>query len=442
MPPAELIDDILRDTAYDFELRGGRATQARENVKKLRMLVRRLQNRGYLTMSRLAAFVERLSAGDESNAIVDAADAVNLMTVHAAKGLEFPVVFVVNLGRGTGGGDAIRLMPDDGTGAPAVSIAGFRSEADEREQEAEREESKRLLYVALTRARDRLYLAATVPDGGFRPGRGSLGEVLPGDFKRLLEDVRQAAEDAPDISWRPPGEGRREHRFLRVKIDHAPGAVEPPSVAASPGRDVVVVPGAGSVRPASPSVVDARDWAQQQARVSRTGRSDAGVEGREVVGRLVHRLFQARVPSDADASSVLEIASRLLRPDDELEAEAGEHARTAVAVFEELRRRPEVAGVLGSGLVLHEVPFTLALDEAGGPPTGDDAGGRERGALVRGTIDCLVFRDTGPVTVLEFKTGRPAAWHEAQLAIYVQAVERAWPGRPVEGRLVYAGRAD
>jgi superfamily I DNA/RNA helicase len=44
-----------------------------------------------------------LTAGDESNAVIDAVDAVNLMTVHAAKGLEFPVVFVVNLSRGSGG---------------------------------------------------------------------------------------------------------------------------------------------------------------------------------------------------------------------------------------------------------------------------------------------------------------------------------------------------
>ena len=54
-------------------------------------------------MSRLAEHLERLTAGDESNAVIDAGDSVSLMTIHAAKGLEFPVVFVVNLSRGTGG---------------------------------------------------------------------------------------------------------------------------------------------------------------------------------------------------------------------------------------------------------------------------------------------------------------------------------------------------
>ena len=77
--------------------------QARENVKKFRALVRRIQNPGYATVSGASpTHLDRLSTGDESNAVIDAVNAVNLMTVHASKGLEFPVVFVVDLGRGTG----------------------------------------------------------------------------------------------------------------------------------------------------------------------------------------------------------------------------------------------------------------------------------------------------------------------------------------------------
>ena len=60
-----------------------------------------------------------------------------------------------------------------------MAIADYQSEADEDAQARDREETKRLLYVALTRARDRLYLSATVQDGVCRMGRGSLGEVLP-----------------------------------------------------------------------------------------------------------------------------------------------------------------------------------------------------------------------------------------------------------------------
>ena len=179
VPPSELLSEILRETAYAFEMRGPRRVQARENLKKLRALIRKVENRGYATLVRIADFLDDLSVGDESNAVVDALDAVSLMTVHAAKGLEFPIVFVVNMNRGAGGPPAPIRVLADGYGTPSVSIGDFQSEADEDTTAREREETKRLLYVALTRARDRLYLAAAVKDGTFKPGRGSLGEVLP-----------------------------------------------------------------------------------------------------------------------------------------------------------------------------------------------------------------------------------------------------------------------
>src|SRR5262249_21370165 len=132
-----------------------------------------------------------LSVGDESNAAIDAREAVNLMTVHASKGLEFPIVFVVNLARGTGNWrDPIRVS---GAGDDAhVSVGDFLSDADEDAAPRDREETKRLVYVALTRARDRLYLSSVIKDGRFQPGRGSLGEVLPSSFATLL--------DAPAVS--------------------------------------------------------------------------------------------------------------------------------------------------------------------------------------------------------------------------------------------------
>ena len=181
--PSELLDAILRETAYTYEMRGTRRVQARENLKKLRSLIRKAENRGYATLARIAEFLDDLAVGDESNAVIDALDAVNLMTVHAAKGLEFPIVFVVNMNRGTGGPRApIRVMVD-GYDTPSVSIGDFESEADEDATARDREETKRLLYVAATRARDRLYLGAVVKDGVFKPGRGSLGEVLPPSVK-------------------------------------------------------------------------------------------------------------------------------------------------------------------------------------------------------------------------------------------------------------------
>ena len=210
VPPAEIVDRVLAESAYAVEIGGAGFAQARENLKKIRGLIRRIQNRGYTTLARLTDYFDGLAAGgDESNAIIDAADAVNLMTVHAAKGLEFPVVFLVNIGKGSGGnrGD-IRISPapyagddDDDEGDPStssgsaratsradasVTISDHESPADRDDEEKDQEETKRLVYVALTRARDRLYLAGTIANGRLVLQRGSIGRVLPASLTTAM----------------------------------------------------------------------------------------------------------------------------------------------------------------------------------------------------------------------------------------------------------------
>ena len=208
IPPADLIEAVLPECAYAYELGGVRHVQAWENVKKMRGLMRRIQNRGYATLTRIADHLDSLTAGDESNAVIEALDAVNLMTVHASKGLEFPIVFVVNLAKGASGfPKPVRVAGDE------VAVGPFASEMDEQERAREREETKRLLYVALTRARDRLYVATALKDGLFKCGPGSLGDVLPESFRPLF--VRAATEPGGPIDWTGPSGGA--HRFANLR---------------------------------------------------------------------------------------------------------------------------------------------------------------------------------------------------------------------------------
>jgi ATP-dependent helicase/nuclease subunit A len=215
LPPAELIDRVLGESAYAVEIAGPGFRQARENLKKIRGLIRRIQNRGYATLGRLSDYFGGLAAGgDESNAIIDAADAVNLMTVHAAKGLEFPVVFIVNIGKGSGNTrDDVRVTPapftgDDEDGEPMVAVSDHELATD-RDDAKDVEETKRLLYVAMTRARDRLYLGGTLTAGKLQLQRGSLGRVLPPTLPALM-----AAENSEgELTWQGTS---AMHRLKRV----------------------------------------------------------------------------------------------------------------------------------------------------------------------------------------------------------------------------------
>jgi ATP-dependent helicase/nuclease subunit A len=217
VPPADIVDRVLAESAYAVEIGGLGFAQARENLKKIRGLIRRIQNRGYITLGRLADYFAGLAAGgDESNAIIDAADAVNLMTVHAAKGLEFPVVFIVNIGKGSGGSrDDIRVTPapfagdEDESGEPAVAISDHQDPADRDAEEKEHEETKRLLYVALTRARDRLYLCGSLANGKLVLQRGSIGRVLPASLTAAM------AAGGDEIAWQG---GPNTHCLRRVRF--------------------------------------------------------------------------------------------------------------------------------------------------------------------------------------------------------------------------------
>jgi ATP-dependent exoDNAse (exonuclease V) beta subunit len=412
VPPAEVLDVVLAESGYPHELRGPRQAQAEENVKKLRALVRRIQNRGYATMERIASHLDRLSAGDESNAVIDAINAVNLMTVHAAKGLEFPVVFVAHLGRGSGStAPPVRVVADAGHGEPAVTVGGFKSDADEEERVRDREETKRLLYVATTRARDRLYLCAVTPGGTFKAHRGSLGEVLPADVRDLFARL---AEGAATVEWEGPS-GRR----------HALRACRPPD------PRVVATATAGGTR-AEPRVQEAvtfdRGWthttvtalvhpAAERPFVEAGGRSDAAT------GRLVHRLFQAAPASEAPVDELRTLARRLQGRSGDGDGDVEGVVEEAVTTFLALRRDEDVRRLLASGDVRYEVPFSLRLDEGQ--------------TIVRGAIDCMVFASPSEAVVFEIKTGRPAAWHQSQLDLYVVAARRLFPHATVSGRLVY-----
>jgi superfamily I DNA/RNA helicase len=101
MPPAELLDLILDESAYAIESAWSPAVlRPRKTSRRFAPSSAGSRTGATRRFARIADHLDRLAVGDEPNAVIDAFDAVSLMTIHAAKGLEFPVVFIVNAARG------------------------------------------------------------------------------------------------------------------------------------------------------------------------------------------------------------------------------------------------------------------------------------------------------------------------------------------------------
>jgi ATP-dependent helicase/nuclease subunit A len=412
LPPAELLDRVLAESAYVMELSGTGLAQARENLKKIRGLVRRIQNRGYATLERMVEhFSQLVAGGDESNAIIDATDAVNLMTVHAAKGLEYPIVFIVNLGRGSGGGrDPIRVVAgseDEGAGLePMVGIGEHETDADADADARDAEEGKRLLYVALTRARDRVYLAGVTDEGGrLAVAKGSLARHLP---ESLVVAFGAAALRA-DVTWTGPA------------ATHGFRSIPPPGDAPLRWCDAPI-----TVPP-----VD-QDFAALEADgVARTVVSAAGMSDRlpagprpmdpasnSALGTLVHALLPRARRGAIGRAELRAMAERLGHG--EFDAVDQPMLDRAVSMVEALLAHPDLSVPPGASMIF-EAPYSRRLPD---------------GRIERGTVDAIVV-DGSSVRVLEIKTGAARSAHSAQLGAYVEAVRAAWPTRTVEGRVVY-----
>ncbi|TAK19400.1 MAG: hypothetical protein EPO35_00175, partial [Acidobacteria bacterium] len=399
-------------------LHGARLAQARENVKKVRSLVRRVQNRGYATFSRLADYFRRLATGEEANAIIAAKGCVQLMTVHSAKGLEFPIVFLVRLQAGVRSGDAaIAVVPKDEQNLPDVAVS-ISAPSGKIERARDTEERRRLLYVAMTRARDRLYFSAEFEEGK-KPGGTSFARLLPSSLVQTMEQGLPSAGHER-VMW--TAASGASFAFDVCRPDPNPKPLSSEALPAHGPVDVSPLVDADLPRETVSKTTSAetRSGLVSEKRVPISFSDSFSDRG---LGTLVHRLFQHRVDvSDAEVARIW--AEALIRPEDLDEgADPAALAARAAEMYGAMRRRADVAQALESGPCFYEVPFSLRLADPD--------------RIVRGQIDAVVVPPIGPITVIEFKTGQPQPEHDAQVALYRQALAAAWPGRPVDARLFY-----
>ncbi|MGL4329871.1 DNA helicase PcrA [uncultured Clostridium sp.] len=136
-PVSMLIETILEDTGYMEQLKKSNEIEDKSRIENLKELVSDAVDFEKNSEDKsLSAYLEKVSLVQDTDKMEDEDDSVVLMTVHSAKGLEFPVVFMVGMENG--------IFPGS---------ASF-------EKESEMEESRRLCYVGITRAKETLFMTS------------------------------------------------------------------------------------------------------------------------------------------------------------------------------------------------------------------------------------------------------------------------------------------
>ena len=223
-PPSELVQRVMEQSGYVAELIAEASDEAEERRRNLQELVNAaLQYQEENEEGSLEGFLASAALASDADSKDTAADRVTLMTLHASKGLEFPVVFLVGLEQG--------LFPS------------YRS----LEDPAALEEERRLCYVGLTRAKERLFLSHASERrlwGGMRePAVPSVflselpAELLQGDLpqsggaairreQRLERLTRVDRDDSRRVA--AGGEAARPANAVRRRAPARPWAVGDP----------------------------------------------------------------------------------------------------------------------------------------------------------------------------------------------------------------------
>ena len=374
----------------------------------------------------LLAFLARLEGVDVSikRDLEAASDAVRVMTVHAAKGLEAKIVFLPDTcGMPTGKHDPklFRLDPER-SGAPALLAWSPRADedadtvADRREatRDAALDEYRRLLYVAMTRAEERLYIAGFHGERG--PPAGCWYEMI---IQSALEVERVPAPwDAAETVLRR-GDAMPPPDAAPAPAPTAP--THPPDwlFRAAP----VETPVAPPIRPST--ALGAADRGERAVLENERG-PGASQRRAALIGRLAHRLLQ-HLPSLPVAERRAAAQRFLARQGGTLtDTERDRLVDETVVLVADTR----LAALFGPGSRA-EVAIAGTVQRAGFAPL-----------PVIGHIDRVGVTDDA-VLIADFKTGTPRPLvntppgYITQLALYRAVLTPLYPGRSVRAFLVW-----
>ncbi|EMA17923.1 UvrD-helicase domain-containing protein [Haloarcula argentinensis] len=327
LPWNRLLSRVIDDTGYLASVSADeRGQQAVANVEKFRDQVRTWSENGVHTAAGLLHRIDRQAEIDPREGEADIpgdAEGVRIMTIHSAKGLEFPIVTVpdlgsdLNFGRSIDDHGYVQLVSGTDTTPPVPAVGGpnpgdaFSIEktavheyADRQSLPQERAESKRLLYVACTRTRDHLLLCGTHEITVDDTGIIELEDPPAFDDATRWRDWLQPSLLTEDLLRRASREGQ-----ARGQIGEASYTVRKPPrpVDWGPDEDIenpepeisLPLPQtlASAKRIAATTLVTAVADASGESHSHTSGEESAGLSP-TTFGTIVHRLTELRPPRD------------------------------------------------------------------------------------------------------------------------------------------------
>jgi len=409
------------------------------NVRKLQRIARDWELgqggdlRALLTALELRASADEGVREGEASVAADAGDAVRLMTIHAAKGLEFPVVCVVDLGRGSPGGvgplirvgrDGQRLgfklgRPGSGELLDALDYEALAAEQREREAAEER----RLFYVAMTRARERLILSGAALLGGDFAQRNRLapiGWLAPA----LVPGIAELGPDSPEpallsggvrVSFVPAAaeDGAvATASAARAELSAAATPSETPAASATPTElappaPIVTTPGSpplpSSPFPSSsPSSSSAPASGPAPARLSYSALAAYERCGyRFYLERMLQLGYRDTSPAADTGIAVHDLLRKLDLADPERSLDDAGLSDEALALARAFVNTELAARLAAAPRLRREQPFTFLVS----------------GILVSGVFDAVAVAADGSWLIADYKTDRLAAGDDPELLV-------------------------
>ncbi len=463
------VDELLTFIYNELDLTAKCAAMqdAPQRLANLRMMLElsgRFAAGGFRGLHRFCRWLHQLAGRGGDMGAAGADDAVRIMTIHKSKGLEFPVVFLCDTSRRFNDADlkqTVLIHPELGLGAKVYDASRrleypglARNAIKQRLRREMLSEEMRLLYVALTRARERLFVTAAVKDPEKKMQSMMLQctspmspEVLIGaqsmadwmiyaqlcsggdTFKLSLVSAAEAAaqDDETELPHAAPDAAlvERLRRSLAFSYPHEAAAHLPSKVTATELKHLE--PGDGEAASIAPK-------SQSRFRTPRLG-DDRPLTPTQR-GSAAHTLLQHI--DYAKTGSETALREELSRLTEQKFLTPRQAESVDLGCILRLFASPIGRRIMNASRLWREFKFSLLC-----PAEKIFPGGEGESVLLQGVIDCMI-EENGGITIIDYKTDRVhgdetlerAKGYAKQLEAYAYAAQRM-TGRPVRECVLY-----